>query len=38
MIPTHGIILCGQDFDKTLDALERIDVNAYALTVRKVLD
>lgn len=38
MIPTHGIILCGQDFDKTLDALERIDVNAYALTVRKALN
>ncbi len=37
MIPTHGIILCGKDFDKTLDALERIDVNAYALTVRKAL-
>jgi L-fuculose-phosphate aldolase len=37
MIPTHGIILCGKDFDKTLDALERIDVNAYALTVRKSL-
>lgn len=38
MIPTHGIILCGNDFDKTLDALERIDVNAYALTVRKLLE
>ncbi len=37
LIPEHGIILAGQDFDKTLDALERIDVNAYCLTVRKSL-
>jgi L-fuculose-phosphate aldolase len=36
LIPTHGIILCGMDFDKTLDALERIDVNCYALMVRKL--
>ncbi|MCE1255041.1 MAG: class II aldolase/adducin family protein [Anaerolineae bacterium] len=37
IIPFHGIILAGQDFDKTLDALERIDENAYCLTVRKSL-
>ncbi len=37
LLPTHGIILAGMDFDKTLDALERIDVNAYCLTVRKLL-
>jgi L-fuculose-phosphate aldolase len=37
LLPEHGIILAGKDFDKTLDALERIDVNAYCLTVRKSL-
>ncbi len=37
LLPEHGIILAGTDFDKTLDALERIDVNAYCLTVRKSL-
>lgn len=37
IIPFHGIILAGQDFDKTLDALERIDVNAYCITSRKLL-
>ena len=37
LIPTHGIILAGADFDKTVDALERLDVNAYCLTVRKQL-
>jgi L-fuculose-phosphate aldolase len=37
LMPEHGIILAGKDFDKTLDALERIDVNAYCLTVRKSL-
>jgi L-fuculose-phosphate aldolase len=34
LIPYHGVILAGERFDKTLDALERIDVNAYCLTVR----
>lgn len=38
LIPTHGIILAGKDFDKTLDALERMDVNAYCLTVRRMLE
>ncbi|MEW6401151.1 MAG: class II aldolase/adducin family protein [Chloroflexota bacterium] len=38
LIPYHGIILAGEDFDKTLDALERIDENAYCLTVRKLLE
>ena len=37
LLPEHGIILAGNDFDKTLDALERIDENAYCLTVRKLL-
>lgn len=38
LIPTHGIILAGQDFDKTLDALDRVDVNAYCLTIRRQLE
>lgn len=38
LIPTHGIILAGKDFDKTLDSLDRIDVNAYALLVRGSLE
>lgn len=38
LIPFHGIILCGEDFDKTLDALERVDVNAYCLISRKALE
>lgn len=38
LIPYHGIILAGEDFDKTLDALERIDENAYCLTVRRLLE
>jgi L-fuculose-phosphate aldolase len=37
IIPFHGILLTGKDFDKTLDALERIDVNAYCLSLRKSL-
>ena len=37
LMPQHGIILTGVDFDKTIDALERIDGNAYCLTVRKQL-
>jgi L-fuculose-phosphate aldolase len=37
IIPFHGVILAGQDFDKTLDALERVDENAYCLTARKLL-
>jgi L-fuculose-phosphate aldolase len=31
LIPQHGIILAGEDFDRTLDALERIDQNAYCM-------
>jgi L-fuculose-phosphate aldolase len=37
IIPFHSIILAGMDFDKTLDALERIDVNAYLILSRKAL-
>ncbi len=37
LLPSHGIILAGQDFDKTLDALERIDENAYCLIVKSSL-
>jgi L-fuculose-phosphate aldolase len=38
LIPYHGIILAGEDFDKTLDALERIDENAYCLITRKLVE
>jgi L-fuculose-phosphate aldolase len=37
IIPFYGIILAGMDFDKTLDALERIDVNAYCILSCKAL-
>lgn len=37
LIPYHGIILAGKDFDKTLDALERIDQNAYCLTAARTI-
>ncbi|HBN97534.1 MAG TPA: hypothetical protein DDZ66_14680 [Firmicutes bacterium] len=37
LIPFHGIILAGENFDKTLDALERIDQNAYCLIVQGLL-
>lgn len=38
LIPYHGIILAGEDFDKTLDALERINKNAYCLIARTALE
>jgi L-fuculose-phosphate aldolase len=38
LIPYHGIILAGEDFDKTLDALERVDQNAYCMITRRLLD
>jgi L-fuculose-phosphate aldolase len=38
LIPYHGIILAGQDFGKTLDALERIDQNAYCLLARGLVE
>lgn len=38
LIPYHGIILAGEDFDKTLDALERVNKNAYCLIARKALE
>lgn len=37
LIPYHGIILAGQDFDKTLDALERVDQNAYCILAGRLL-
>lgn len=37
LLPGHGIILAGSDFDKTIDALERIDRNAYCILVRNHL-
>ena len=38
LIPYHGIILAGQDFSKTLDALERIEQNAYCLLARSLVE
>jgi L-fuculose-phosphate aldolase len=38
LIPYHGIILAGHDFEKTLDALERIDENAFCLITRKFVE
>jgi L-fuculose-phosphate aldolase len=38
ILPYHGIILAGNDFDKTLDALERIDENAYCLLMRRFIE
>lgn len=38
LIPFHGIILAGKDFLETLDALQRIDENAYCLTVRSQVE
>ena len=37
MIPYHGIIAAGVDFSLTLDAVERIDTNAYCLQSRKAI-
>ena len=38
LIPYHGVILAGHDLLLTLDALERVDVNAYCLLSRKLLE
>lgn len=38
LIPYHGVILAGHDLLLTLDALERVDVNAYCLLARKTLE
>jgi L-fuculose-phosphate aldolase len=38
ILPYHGIILAGNDFDKTMDALERIDENAYCLLMGKLIE
>lgn len=37
LIPYHGIILAGQDFGLVLDALERINTNAYCILAQKML-
>jgi L-fuculose-phosphate aldolase len=37
LIPYHGIILAGEDFDRTLDALERVDQNAYCILAGRML-
>lgn len=38
LIPYHGIILAGLDFGLVLDALERINTNAYCILARKMLE
>ena len=38
LIPYHGVILAGRDLMLTLDALERVDVNAYCLLTQKTLE
>jgi L-fuculose-phosphate aldolase len=38
IIPYHGVILAGQSFLATLDALERINTNAYCILARKMLE
>lgn len=37
LIPYHGIILVSKELALALDALERIDVNAYCLIARKAI-
>ncbi len=37
LIPFHGVILAGREFHLVLDALERIDTNAYCLLSRSAL-
>ncbi len=37
LIPSHGVILAGKDFLLVLDALERINTNAYCILARKML-
>jgi L-fuculose-phosphate aldolase len=38
LIPYHGVILAGKEFHLVLDALERIDTNAYCILARKQLE
>jgi L-fuculose-phosphate aldolase len=37
LMPQHGIIVAGKDLLATMDALERIDWNAYCLLVQNSL-
>jgi len=37
LIPHHGIICAGKEFYLTLDAVERVNTNAYCLLARKTL-
>jgi L-fuculose-phosphate aldolase len=37
IIPRHGLIAAGKDLDMTLDTIERIDTNAWAILARKML-
>ncbi|MBE0695862.1 MAG: class II aldolase/adducin family protein [Anaerolineaceae bacterium] len=38
LIPFHGVILAGRDFLLVLDALERVNTNAYCILARKMLE
>lgn len=37
LIPYHGIICAGKEFHLTLDAVERVNINAYCLLARNTL-
>lgn len=38
LIPHHGVILAGKEFHLVLDALERVNTNAYCLLARSLLN
>lgn len=38
LIPNHGIILAGKEFMAVLDALERVNTNAYCILARRLLE
>jgi L-fuculose-phosphate aldolase len=38
LLPTHGIVVAGKDLMLAIDALERIDWNAYCIIAQKALD
>jgi len=37
MVPWHGLFAIGRDLNATLDAVERIEVNAYSILMGKIL-
>ncbi len=38
ILPNHGVILAGKEFMAVLDALERVNTNAYCILARKMLE